>query len=182
MNTRTSFFALAMVFGPGLLLGCQSAQPVQSPADQAAAVERTRCTGDLGDAAVAAVLNGSAVERVQPLYDGSSSKSSNPHFLGASIVVRPARGETAEWLDRALECHGAQQLATHASDSAAQADPFFLPNALVRINVTSAGDGFLVQLTGESSTDAREIWARAQALLGPRAGSPENATAASYVR
>jgi hypothetical protein len=171
MNTRTSWVALSMVLGSGLLFGCQSApwpHPAGPPAaSQAAAVERTRCTPNPGDAAVASVLDGSAVERVDPLYDGAGSpKSELSRLQGAAILVRPAPGETAEWLDRALECHGAQQLTAHKSGAVAQTntDPFWLPDSLVQVEVTPAGDSFLVQVTSGSTAGAREILSRAKTL------------------
>jgi hypothetical protein len=163
MNTCMSCVALSMVLGSGLLFGCQSAPPVRS---QAAAVERTRCTPDLGDAAVASILDGSAVERVDPLYDGAgSSRTELSRLRGAAILVRPAPGETAEWLDRALECHGAQ-LTAHGSGSVAQTntDPFWLPDSLVQVEVTSAGDSFLVHVTSGSTAKAHEILSRAETL------------------
>jgi hypothetical protein len=173
MNTRTSCLALSMVLGSGLLFGCQSAPWPHTAgppaASQAAAVERTRCTSNnLGDAAVASVLDGSAVERVDPLYDGGagSPKTELSRLQGAAIRVRPAPGETAEWLNRALECHGAQQLTAHKSGAVAQtnSDPFWLPDSLVQVEVTSAGDTFLVQVTSGSTAEAREILSRAKTL------------------
>jgi hypothetical protein len=169
MSTGNGWVAV-MVVGSGLLFGCENTPRAQSPAEQAAAA-RARCA-DYSDGAIASVLNGTATEGVEPLYTGYASKSSNPRLEGATIVVRPGRGETAEWLDRALECHEAQQVATQGS-SAAQADPFWLPGSRVHINVVSAHDGFRVQVSGDSSADARAILTRAQALPGAQA----NATA-----
>jgi hypothetical protein len=174
MSTRAGF-AGALVLGSGLLFGCEKTPAAQSPASQAAA-QRARCTADFSDAAIGRVLDGSAVERVEPFYTGYTSKSSNPRLQGAAIVVRPARGETAEWLDRALECHEAQQLTTQASGSSARTDPFWLPGSRVQIDVTSARDGFRIQLSGGSSAEARAILARAQALPSG-AAAPENPTA-----
>jgi hypothetical protein len=168
MNTRMGLVAFAMAVGPAALVGCQDAAQFRSPADQAAAVERTRCTADFTEAAVARVLDGSAVERVDPIYIGTTSKSSNPRLRGAAILVRPVNGQTAEWLDRALECHGAQQLVVHAGGSDTSADPFWLPGALVQIDVTSARDGFRIEVTGDSTADAQAILARAQALSSLR--------------
>jgi hypothetical protein len=161
----------AMVVGSGLLFACENTPRAQSPAEQAAA-ERARCA-DFSDAAIARVLDGSSVERVEPLYTGYTSKSSNPRLQGAAIVVKPARGDTAEWLDRALECH--QSLATSGA-SAIASDPFWLPGSHVQIDVTSAHDGFRIQVSGESSADAREILARAQALTSAQpAGNRQTA-------
>jgi hypothetical protein len=134
-------------------------------------VERTYCS-DFSDKQLTRVLDGSAVERIEPVYSGWASKGSNPRLRGAAIVVRPVQGETAEWLNRALECHSARQLGSFARGSTVSADPFWLSDALVTIEVASSGDGFRIQLTADTSADAREILARAQAM--PR---PESRTA-----
>jgi hypothetical protein len=172
MKINNGWVGLTAVLSLGLTYGCENAQPAQSAADQALA-QRARCTAEFGDAAIAGVLDGSAIERVDPLYSSSASKSSNTRLMGAALVVRPASGETAEWLDRALECHSAQQLEAQARGLAARSDPFWLPNSGVQIDVTSAGDGFRVQVSGATSADARAILARAHTLTG----APENATA-----
>jgi hypothetical protein len=167
MSTRMGLVA-SLVVGSGLVFGCENTPPAQSPASQA------RCTADFSDATIARVLDGSAVERVEPLYTGYESKSSTPRLQGAAIVVRPARGETAEWLDRALECHEAQQVASQASGQTARTDPFWLPGSRVQIDVTSAHDGFRIQVSGASSAEARAILARAQAAPGAQAAAREN--------
>jgi len=170
MNMLTGCAALGFVVGQCLLCGCQGTSATTTPADQATALEQTRCTGDIDEAAVARVLDGSTVERVDPAYNGSASKGGNPRLHGAAILVRPSRGETAEWLARALECHGAQQLHAYATGAAAKADPFWLPESVVQIAVASSRDEFRIEVTSDSSDQAREILARAQAL--PHAHSP----------
>ena len=172
MNKHTRILGFTAVLGSGLLLGCATAPPAQSPAGQAAAFQQGRCTAQLGEPVVAKILDGSAVERVEPLYSGSSSKTSNPRLLGATIVVDPVHGETAEWLDRALECHGAQQVMLHASGEPMKSDPFFLPESMVQIDVASAGDGYRVRVSSTSSAEAHEILDRAQALTRDRHESP----------
>jgi len=164
MNTHMGRIGFAMVLGGSLSFGCQAAQPVQSPADHAGAVERTVCTADFSEAVVSRILDGSAVEHVEPVYTGFVGKSSNPRLAGAAIIVRPVQGETAEWLTRMLECHGAQRLMEQAKGSPVRADPFWLADSLVQIEVTGARNGFRIQVTSGSATDAREILSRAQAL------------------
>jgi len=179
MNKHTRFLGFAAVLGSGLLLGCEAAPTAQSPAGQAAAFQQGRCAAQLGEQAVAKILDGSAVERVEPLYSVSSSKTSNSRLLGAAIEVVPVRGETAEWLARALECHGAQQVMLHASGDPLKSDPFFLPESMVQIDVASAGDGYRVTVSSTSSAEAREILDRAQALTR---GQHEGPTASFDVR
>jgi hypothetical protein len=174
MKARMGMFALSMAVASGQLLGCENTQQIQSPADQATAAQRVRCTAEFSDATIAQVLDGSAIEHVEALYSGSASKTSNPSLQGAAILVVPTKGETPERLARSLECHQAQQLV--AATSAARPDPFWLQGSLVGIDVTSARDSFRIEVTGRSSAAAREILARAQAL-GAEAGIVQGQTA-----
>jgi len=174
MKARNGMFALSMAIGSGLLFGCENTQQIPGPADQATAAQSVRCTADFSDATIARVLDGSAIEHVAPLYGGSASKTSNPRLQGAAIVVEPTKGETEERLARSLECHQAQEPVTTAS--AVRPDPFRLQGSRVYIDVTSARDGFRIEVTGSSSAAAREILARAQAL-GAQTGTAQGQTA-----
>ncbi len=183
MNRHTRFLGFAALLGSGLVLGCEAAPAPKSPADQAAAFHEGRCTAQAGDRAVAKVLDGSAVERVEPLYStATSNKTTNPRLLGAAIEVTPVRGETAEWLARALECHGAQQVMLHASGGPTKSDPFFLPESMVEIDVASAADGYRVTVSSPSVAEANEILDRARALTRDRAERHEGPTASFEVR
>jgi hypothetical protein len=117
------------------------------------------------------VLSGRAVERVDPLYAGTQTKSSSLRLQGAVLTVRPIRGATAEWLDRSLECHGVGRMLGRSSTLANAVDPFVLPGSLVQIYVHSAGDGSRVELVGATTADAREILSMADSFLG-RNGEP----------
>jgi len=169
----TLFAPLALVFGQAAITGCAASDAGRAPAspsDQATAFRQARCRGVADDGAIADVINGKAVEGVSPLYSGISTKTSNPRLVGASVYVRPARGETAEWLNRSLECHGAKRTSEPASGLAAN-DPFFLPDSLVSIHVEAEGDRFKVNIQGNSGADAREILGRASALVNASAAS-----------
>jgi hypothetical protein len=170
MNVRMGLFATSMAIGSALLFGCENAQRV-NPADQGTAIRHIRCTAEFSDATIAPVLDGSAIESVQPIYIASASKTSDARLQGAAIIVVPAKGETAERLDRALECHQAQPPAVEATGATVRPDPFGLPGTMAQIDVTSARDGFRIEVTGSSSVAAREILARAQAR-GPRKAKP----------
>jgi len=139
-------------------------QGARSPADQAAFMERTRCAADDDDKALAPVLSGDAVQGVRPLYSTveSAKGGRQSELRGVTVVVAALPGMTAEWLDRALECHSARNTLGHAP--AASADPFWLPGSNVDIDVRSAKDGFDVAVTGYSPTDARQILDRASAF------------------
>jgi hypothetical protein len=161
------FVPLCLFFGPLALSGCAASEGSRAPADpasQATAFKQTRCSGYADDAPVADILNGSAVEDVTPLYSGGVSKTSSAKMVGASFYVRPAAGETAEWLNRAIECHSARQTADRSASPASASDPFFLPDSVVSVRVHSAGDTFRIDVEGRSSVDARAIIARAGAF------------------
>ena len=159
--------------------GESSAQGVKSPADRAAFMERTRCAPDDDDKALGAVLGGSAVQRVQPLYStvDNAKGGLQAELRGATVVVEALPGITAEWLDRALECHGAKEALGHTT--AASDDPFWLPGSSVDIDVRSAKDGFDVAVSAYSSSDAHQVLARANAFAKSKtANAPKEGEAA----
>jgi hypothetical protein len=157
------FAPLALVLGQAAVSGCASSEAQRgpsTPSDQAKAFQQARCTGVADDGTVANVIDGKAVEGVRPLYSGVSSRTGNARLLGATLYVRPALGETAEWLNRALECHSAKRTSERTA-AFAGSDPFFLPDSVVSIRVQAAADRFKVDIQSTSSADAREILARA---------------------
>jgi len=147
----------------------QNATGPKTPADRAAFMERTRCVGD-DDAALAPVLSGSLVISAEPLYSnvGATKSGLQSELRGATLNVAAAQGMTAEWLDRALECHSAGVTLGHAQQL--PVDPFWLPDASVDIDVRPAKDGFDVAVTGYSPEEARQILDRANAFM--KAKSP----------
>ncbi len=149
--------------------GCantSSTAPAHNPAEEAAAMERTRCGPDLDEAALAPVLNRQAVESAEPLYtrepSGKSGEASR--LFGAVIRIRAIQGVTAEWLDRALECHSARRVLGRIPENVMPNDPFWLPGRMVDIDAQSARDGFQVAVRGYSVDDAQEILIRANAF------------------
>jgi hypothetical protein len=157
--------------------GCgQSPQTdARSPADQVAFMERTRCIADAAadEKALAPILDGAALQGVQPLYSTTESGKSGigVELRGAVVKVAALQGVTDVWLDRALECHGAKATLGHVR--AAENDPFWLPDSTVDIDVRSAKDGFDVAVTGHSSADARQVLARASAFANRAVPSGE---------
>lgn len=140
----------------------------RSPADQAAFMERTRCGADDDEKTIAPVLTGSAVVSVQPLYAAAGGSKSGPQseLRGATVTVSALPGVTAEWLDRALECHGAKAMLGRVQ---AGNDPFWLPDATLDVDVRSAKDGFEIAIGAFSPEDARRILDRANAFAGSKA-------------
>jgi len=145
-----------------------SSQGVRSPADRAAFMERTRCGADDDDKTVGPVLAGTAVVGVQPLYSnqGTSKSGTQSELRGAMVSVSALPGVTAEWLDRALECHAAKAMLGHVQ---ASDDPFWLPDASLDVDVRSAKDGFEISVAAFSPDDARRVLARATAFAGSKA-------------
>jgi len=181
LNRASAVGALSIVaIAAGGLGGCASAsdasaQP-KTPAAQAAVIAHTECgPAYRDDAQVAQILNGELVEGAGPLYNGGAeSNRGYAHLEGAAIRVRPMKGTSAEWLARALTCHGAEQTLAQGQARAAS-DPFYLPDALPSIHVRSAGDAFEVEVTAESIDAANEILARARALASVPAIAHANA-------
>jgi hypothetical protein len=167
-----AFAVLALAAGG--LTGCASATDAaalpQTPATQAATIVRTECgAGYRDDAQVAEIVSGSLVEGVAPIYTGIESSRSHQHFEGAAIRVRPLKGASAEWLARALTCHGAEGTLAQSKGQTVPSDPFSLPDGVPSIQVRSAGDAFVVEVKGNTPAEAGEILARAKAL-GAAAG------------
>jgi hypothetical protein len=146
-------------------------QSARTPADLAAFMERTRCASDDDDKAIAPVLNGSAVQRIEPLLGtiGGAKSGPMPELRGVTVIVVALPGITAEWLDRALECHSAKEVLGH--EPAPSDDPFWLPGSFVNIDVTSDRDGFNVAIIGYSANDAQQILARSTSFAKAKAAA-----------
>jgi len=173
---KSGLVELALLIAGAAVSGCAASPPPQSPVETASAWERGQCAAFRDDAAIADVLSGRAIERIDPLYSGVQSKSSSPRLEGAVLTVRPIRGATAEWLDRSLECHGVERMLGRTAARGGAVDPFVLPGSFVRINVHSSGDGFRIDLVGATMAEAREILSRADAFLNERAKGEAMAT------
>jgi hypothetical protein len=149
-----------------LSLGCKTL-PVYAPTwdEVAAGVERTRCGPDLDEAALAPVLSGSAVEGWEPLYWSLSTHGEYAKRLaGASFLVQPVEGLSAELLGRSLECHSARRVLGRLPPAGALRDPFWLPGRTVDIDVEPNGKDFVVSVYSDDVDDAGAIVARARAF------------------
>jgi hypothetical protein len=169
-NTASAIGASMMLaLAAGGIAGCASASEAsaqaKTPAARAAAIVRSECGARYqDDSQVAEIVNGSLVEGVAPIYTGVENNRSHPHFEGAAIRVRPLKGTSAEWLARALTCHGAEQTLAQGQGRSVASDPFYLPGSVPDIHVRSAGDAFVVEVTGTSTAEAAEILSRARVL------------------
>jgi hypothetical protein len=85
--------------------------------------------------------------------------------------VLAVKGFTAEWLDRALECHSARRVLGRIPTTTLPDDPFWLPGRMVDIDVGATRAGFQVFIQGQTIKDAQEILSRANAFVEARAPS-----------
>ncbi len=160
--------AAALALAAAGMAGCELADlnppPPQTPTDKAVSMERSACGPDFDETRLMPVVTGSAVDSVEPLY-------ADTRLSGAVIRIRASQGVTPEWLDRALECHGAKRLLRHGPDGTMANDPFWLPGRMVDIRTEPAQDSFMVAVRGESTDDAQEILIRANAYLAANRGA-----------
>jgi hypothetical protein len=155
-----------------------SSQPARTPVEQAAFMERTRCSADDDEKALAPVIAGAALESVHPLYAATTRGKTGvgSELRGVVMTVAAPAGVTDVWLDRALECHSARATLGHIPT--ASQDPFWLPGSTVDIDVRANKDGFDIVVSGYSSEDAASVFARAEAFARARnAAPPRNAEA-----
>jgi len=143
--------------------GCGSSDTnaqAKTAADHANYIATTRCNGVNEGQPISALLGGQTVTGVRPLYRGTepSKSDARAQLRGAIVTVAAEPGVTAEWLDRALECHSADATLGQMADDG---DPFFLPDAVVDIAVKPAQDGFAIQVSTTSPRDAQRILDRA---------------------
>jgi hypothetical protein len=97
-----------------------------------------------------------------------AGKSSTQKEVGATVVFRAVPGMTAEWLQRVVDCHLARAAAVGHDMPEMSYCPLMLKG--VKAKVTSAGNGFAVNLSGDDADAIAEIKKRAQALAP--SGSP----------
>ncbi len=91
-----------------------------------------------------------------------AGKASTTKDVGATVVFRAVPGMTAEWLQRVVDCHLARAAAV-GHDMPEMSYCPLMPKG-VKAKVTSAGNGFAVNLSGDNAATVAEIKKRAQAL------------------
>lgn len=161
---------LSVLIPSALLLGCATAPPARSAAEDAAEVERAQCGSDIDEQALAPVFAGDPVEAAEPLYTAVSSGGSGvggnySQLIGASIKLRALKGFTAVWLARALRCHSARRVLGRIPADALPNDPFWLPGKMVDLEVAATGAGYQVFIRGQNIKDAEKILGRANAFV-----------------
>lgn len=116
------------------------------------------------------------IKSVSPLVEQiRNGKTVIDKRVGATVVFRAVRGMTAEWLQRVVDCHLARAAAAGYSMPEMDYCPLELKN--VTAKVTSAGDGFAVNIRSNDAATVDQIWARAQALTSAPAASASTSSA-----
>ena len=133
-----------------------------------AQAEATACSGiDAEDRDVSPFYHREDIVAVAP-FDRtvSQGKQTRSVAAGATIKFRAVPMLTAEWLQHEVDCH----LARAAAVGFKMPEMSYCPLALkgVKATVSSAGDGFLVQVASDDSNTAKEILSRAQALVASK--------------
>jgi hypothetical protein len=104
------------------------------------------------------------IQSVSPLTETvKSGKSSTQKDVGATVVFRAVPGMTAEWLQRVVDCHLARAGAV-GHDMPEMSYCPLMPKG-VKAKVTSAGNGFAVNLSADDAATVAEIKKRTQALV-----------------
>jgi len=140
----------------------------RSPAEEAAKTfAEDRCEApDVQETALVPIFENGVVEASQPIYTavtgmGAGAGGNYSQLIGASLKVTAIRGFTAEWLDRALECHSARRVLGKIPESWLPDDPFWLPGKTVDIEVAVDRAEFAVNVRGKNVNDAEAILSRA---------------------
>jgi hypothetical protein len=154
------------------LAGCASAQRMPTANEIASDMERKRCGPDVEEGALAPIFNKEAIQGWDSAYLAASTCGGGAggcykRLAGAVIVVKALQGFTAEWLDRALECHSARRVLGKIPPGDIPNDPFWLPGKTVDIDVVSTGGQFAATVRTLEPSDAQEIINRTKAFVEP---------------
>ena len=105
------------------------------------------------------ILSEHRVTGVQPLHVTERyGRGVSERLVGAKVFVQAEPGLTAEWLQLTIQRHMAQMGGAGMVNCALEAKD-------VRVSVQSAGAGFVVNITGKGSSQAKEVLRRAQLLV-----------------
>jgi len=101
------------------------------------------------------------VEQVEPLYreEFRARAIQYRYVAGAKLYVPASRGMNEAYLERLLSCHAASSSDVHPNDP--------LQHARVKnVDVSTAGQRFVIAIEGRDRADGHEILNRARALHG----------------
>jgi hypothetical protein len=94
----------------------------------------------------------------------TGGKATSARQMGAVVVLRAVPGLTAQWLQRAVDCHLARNAALGHNVPEMPYCPL-VPNG-VAATVTATATGFAVEMRSDDPAVAHEILRRAQGLVG----------------
>jgi hypothetical protein len=164
--------ALSTLLTLSAVTACTGIIPGTMPHDiryDAAALERERCDSSPVDPRI---YSASIIQKVEPYYRHVMGGPSGleARFSGVQLELRPLPGVTIELLERGLMCRSAQAMLGHVEPAANE--PYFLPDAWVKIDVSSSHGAFLVTLAAEDPARAHELFERAKAFASPALAKP----------
>lgn len=103
------------------------------------------------------------VPLTQPEFEDYGASARSYKQVGASVVVLPAAGLTAERLQRVVTCHVARAASLGHDAPELSFSPLAVKGA--QASVRSAGNGFAIEISGDTRESAAEILARVQRLV-----------------
>jgi hypothetical protein len=153
-----SYLLRTLATGTLSLAAACAAQPRATV--QAASVERMQC--DSSTASQDDLVRSIAVLHVQPIYSHvGSTGSTEERVNGATMLVRPPKGVSAEQLTRILQCHGARVLLGQLNHNAVPNDPYSLPDAWVNIDVKPDNGNFAITVSADTVRDNLQVYGHA---------------------
>jgi hypothetical protein len=158
-----------------LACACGSQPP---PSAKAVTAEQIQCTRSptVDEEQVLRLMQGTTVIKSQPLYSLVPTKADQPEARvnGATLVVQPAAGVTAEEMTRALQCHSARAVLSQTSSSSFAVDPFVLPGSWLDINVEQMQGRYAVTIAARNVHDGLRVLQNANAFAENRGGAVDN--------
>jgi hypothetical protein len=161
---RASHSTLALLLGLALG-GCASTGSAGSTRQYVVGENASLCFDE--DARLAdALLSRDNILEVKPAYASYSSHgSAMARLAGAMIELRSVPGLESDRLQNVIECH--RQAVARGANVDQSRDPYALADEQMRVAVEPAErGGMIIKLTSRNMTDAHEVLARAEALIG----------------
>jgi hypothetical protein len=105
------------------------------------------------------------IQSISPLTEEvKAGKASTTKEVGVTVVFRAVPGLTAEWLQRVVDCHLARAAAMGHQMAGMEYCPLELKG--VKAKVSSAGNGFAVNVSADDVATVAELKKRGAALRG----------------
>jgi hypothetical protein len=165
VNRRSLFAALFVS-----LAGCAPQPRMPTATELAGDTERRRCGPDVDESVLAPIFSKEAILGWDTAYlaaatCGGGAGGCYKRLAGAVIIIKALKGYSAEWLDRALECHSARRALGKIPPGDIPNDPFWLPGKTLDIDVVSTRGEFAATVRTLQPSDAQEIVNRTKAFV-----------------